>query len=565
MTGRRAGLAKYAYCCDKGSGFSALPRFRAMCSFCDGVTVIESMENYYAGRSALIVDSKRDDFVALREILAELGMAPIAAASSANMAVSFLDEQPFDFCFVAYDLGRGAKSGLQVVQEATLAGTRRFRDAFVLVLGGNETAPLEGILEYAPDALIAKPYDPIRVRQQLDKLARVKAALLPLEEQLDSRQWQAALEQQEHCIERYPGLQVYLQRLRGLILLRLEQYEKARALFCELSTERGQLWARVGEGIALYRLRAYPQAQECLAGIIGQHQLSSEAFLWLARCYRIAGQWGAAQTLLRKAVMLQPSMPELQADLANLLAQGGDWEPAVVAYRAAVRFARYAPFQRAEHYYGLVRALLSQIDDSASPRSHAAESEAVKALEEVLRDFMGDAVIQFRARLMTAEINQRKGERAVAEQAEKDALERFRDLDPSAQAELIDLLLDGLSCPDMVEIAQEMRREVMRQMATLEWGRANLAGMQSYRKAEFDSAYTLFCRADELRAGSPSVRLNLVQAGLEVARRMPQRRREVIGHCDELLYAVQFGALSDRQQERYRVLWQRLAEIQSQG
>ncbi|GGO83085.1 hypothetical protein GCM10011348_25990 [Marinobacterium nitratireducens] len=519
------------------------------------------MESYLEGKTALVVDSNRDDLGALRELLGGFGLAQVAAATSAGMAVNYLAAQSFDFCFVAYDLGPGVKNGLQVIQEATLDGSRRYRDGFVLIAASDQAQALAGALEYAPDACIAKPCDRARLRQCLDRLARVKSLLLPLEERLDEGDWKGALEQGEQAQERYPGVRPYLQRLRGIALLHLERFREAETLFLRLSQEPVCDWADIGLGVALYQQGRYREAHRCLGHLTGQNQTAPEAFLMQARCERVLGHWREAQMLLRKATILQPFMPQLQSDLACLLALDGDWPQAATAYRQAVAHGRYSPFQRVDCYYGLVEALLQQVEKGASAVSDAAEAECVRTLESAVRDFEGDPAVPFRARLLAARLYRRSGNSALAEQAAQDALERFGYLPPSLQAELADLMADGLEDSSLAELGRQRRQEAMRLLATLDWGRSNLSAMLSYRRKDYEQAYARFCEADRLRSGNPAVVLNLVQAGLEVARLDEARARAVLRHCDDLLYGLQLGALGQKQQERYRSLCRRLANL----
>ncbi len=519
------------------------------------------MNNYFAGKSALIVDNSRTGLAGLRDIFGQFGLAAVATASSANMAASYLQEQTFDLCVAVYDLGRGEKNGLQILQEAILGGCWRHRSSFVLVAAPQQLDQFDGLLAYPPDVCFSTSCDRLRVLQQLDKLAQLKTLVAPFEDLLDQQQWDAALKQYQLLYDQHTDVRLYLQRLKGLLLLRQRRFEAARDLFSGLSEQPHVTWAQVGLGIALFHLGEYLDAQKWLSRVVDQPQVSPEAFLPLSRIHRILGQGGAALMLLRKAAMLQPTMPELQADLANMMGQSGDWASAAYAYREAVRFARYSPFQTVENYCSLVCALLSQIDDSGSARSVSCEQEAVQTLEHLVRDFLQDPVMQFRARLLTAEIYLKSGNRTMADQAARDAFGRFEKLDLSQQAELLDPLIDALEHSGVAQQVQDTRQLVTRQMAKLDWGRCNLMGMLSYRKGDFVQAYAQFCAADELHAGNPSVMLNLVQAGLELSRRLPEGRWPVLRRCDETLCAIQYAALGSRQRERCRGLWQRLEAV----
>nr|WP_067298593.1 tetratricopeptide repeat protein [Marinobacterium profundum] len=519
------------------------------------------MNKYFAAKTALIVDSNRADLGALRDIFGQFGLATVAVAPSANMASSYLQAQTFDFCIVAHDLGRGEKSGLQIVQEALLDGYRHRRTIFVLLAAAPQALQCAGLVDYAPDICLPKPLDRVRAQERLEKLVQLKRVLAPIDSLLEQGHWATALSEYEKLGERFPGLQGLLSRLRGQLLLRLGNFDAARDLFASLGVRQSQRWVTVGLGRALYGLGDYVKARQWLEREDEKTPLSPEVCLPLARSLRMEGQRPAALALLRKALIQNPAMAQLQAELGSMQGQSGDWDLATAAYREAVRYARFSPFQCVEYYCALVRALLSQIDGLGTERSVAAETEAVQTLENLLRDFQDDPATVVRAKLMSVEVYLASGNRQMADQAARDAFRRFEALELSEQLLLPDLLVDTLEQSCMADVAQTARREAIRQMSRLGWGRCNLAGMLSYRKGDFAAAYEQFCTADELCPGNPSIVLNLVQSGLELARSAPDQFQPLVCRCNDALSVIHFGALGNRQRERCRSLWLRLEAL----
>ena len=131
--------------------------------------------------------------------------------------------------------------------------------------------------------------------------------------------------------------------------------------------------------------------------MISQQQICVEAFVWRARLHRLAGELADAQGLLRRAVVLQPTVALLQGDLANLSAMNGDAALAVDSFRSAIRFSRYSAFQHPDYYFGLVRMLLQRINGTGDDAARAAEEEAIRTLEQSQRDFLDQPVIHFRS------------------------------------------------------------------------------------------------------------------------------------------------------------------------
>ncbi len=513
------------------------------------------MNKYFTGKTALVVDSDRADLGALRDVLGLLGLASVATAPSANMGSSYLQAQTFDFCIVAHDLGRGERSGLQVVQDALHGGFCSRRTIFVLLASPRQAQQCAAMVDYPPDLCLSKPLDPGKVQERLEKLLQLRRVLAPVDTLLDQQQWGAALREYALLADQYPALRGLLSRLQGRLQLQRSAFEAARGLFADLVSQSNRRWAPVGFGRALYGLGDYEGARQWLGA--EKVPLLPEVSLPLARSLRIQGQHKAALVLLRKAVQQAPAVPQLQAELASLLGQAGEWEQAVVAYREAVRHGRFSPFLCVEYYSGLVRALLSQMSPAGEARSVAAGAEAVQALESLVRDFDGAASV-VRARLLSVEVYQAGGNRLMADQAARDAFRRFEALALDEQLLLLDLLVDALGAGCMSQEAEAARRNITPQHARLGWGRCNLAGLQAFRKGDFAGAYRQFTTANELCPHNPGLVLNLVQSGLEWGAREPREWLALVRHCNAVLSEIHFGALGRKQQKRYCGLWRRL-------
>ncbi len=519
------------------------------------------MDTLFAAKKALIVDKRLDDLQSLRSLLLNLGLEQVFVASSVNMALSVLRDEPVDFCFMVHDLGKGEKNGLQLLHEAQAEGIYRQGTAYVLVADAATSALLFGSLESSPDLCIDKPYQSVQLRQSLERLMRMKQALQPLDTCMDQGRWEEALQLCEQKRARFPALKVLLQRLRGIILLRLERYQDAYQQFEALLDERDQHWMHVGAGVAAYRLGDLTQAENALDQVIRQQQVCIEAFDWLARLYRLKGELQQSVNLLRKSVLLQPTIALLQAEQGNTAARLQDWRLAVDSFRAAVQFGRYSAFQQPDYYFALAQSLRGRLAELQGEQAEMAETEAVQVLERVVIDFDHDPVALFRSRLLLSDLLRQGGNRERAEQAGRAALELFSELPLEQQAQWLELLVDGLEHSDACAQAQAIRQALTPKTLSIEWARANLKGMMHFRKEELCEARAAFVQAYQAQPDNPSVSLNLLQTEVELLRR--QRDREpaaVIRRCDDLLNGLPYAALTPRQQHRYQALAERLAD-----
>ncbi|WP_415892133.1 tetratricopeptide repeat protein [Neptuniibacter sp. PT8_73] len=519
------------------------------------------MEINYSGKSALIVDSKLDDLGALRQILGRMGVGQVQVASSVNMALSLMRELTFDLCFAAYDMGKGEKNGLQLLHEANAEAILPEASTYFLIVDPESSELLFGSLENSPDTYISKPFDQGKVRHRLEKQLRIKEAIRPIEQLLDEEHYEEVLEKGRALVNHYPGLNIFLQRVNGIALLRMKRFTQAKELFMGLTSKRDLPWAEVGKGIAHFNLGEYDDALNCLNRIVDQQHVCVEAYTWLARIYRVKGELSRAVTLMRKAVMIQPTVPELQSELADLASQTGEWGIAKDAYQQAVRYARYSVFQTPSHYFGLVRSLIQANKGKLSE----IETDVVRILEDAVLDHPDDQEVMFRAKLINCDLYRQESadSRKRLEQMLQQTLNFFLRMDVDNQCKWLDVLVDAAHGCEIESEVQTKRRDLNRVMVEKDWGKANYAAMSSFRGGDLDRAFLMFGRANELLPSHTGIALNLVQAGIEKAKR-GQNALWILLSVRDVLATISYGALSEKQQQRYSALAERFAEQYNQ-
>lgn len=518
------------------------------------------MSNSHFGKSVLIIDHKLEELSRLRDIVSSLGYESVEAASSVNMGMSYLRSENFDLVLVAYDLGKNEKNGLQVIQEAFAEKLRLYQTLFMLVVEPASSALLVGSLETAPDAYISRPYDRAKIQNRLDKLMRVKKAVLRVEEAMDQENWTLALVYIQKLISVYPGLRVYLERLQGICLLESQQYEEALVLFDRLVDQRQQIWARVGQGMAHYFLANHTSAVEVLQQVVDQQHISVEAFSWLARSLQVLGNLSQSVVLMRKAVMLQPSVPQLQSELGIMAANAQEWGLAVEAFRAAIKYARYSVFQDPDNYFALVRSLLYQFE-AKSGNKEALELDALRVMEDVLRDFMSNEVIAFKAHLLLSEVRFLLGNTALADAELNQAISLFTDLDKQDQWRWRDWLDMRFASDANMQKTSKVKADCLGGEAQDVWIERMKEGMLFYKKGDLKAALDSFRAADFHDSKCISLKLNIVQVIID-RKKAEECSVDDWVYCLTLFNSIHFGACGAKLQGRYMALMSRYSECQ---
>lgn len=515
-----------------------------------------------AEKSVLIVAKKLEALGTLRSLVSELGAAEVQVASSANMALSLMRMQPFDFCFIEHWLGDDEKSGYQVVEESIQEGLKRAVDTQILIMPEGSAGVANDSLEYFTESFFVNPIDARLFKSRLEKLIKLKQAVSPAEKMIDAGDFNQSLQLLEQMLRRFPSLAPYLTRLQGRLLIETQNYSDAIPLFERVAADRGASWAYMGLGICAYKQAHYTDAMAHFNLVLERSSESIEAFDWLSKIYRAIGRNQEAQKLLERAVRLQPTVPVLQSGLANAASENSSWSVAINAFRSAVKYARHSCHQQHNNYFGLARCLQTQVSQHGGPSSSRAEQEAVRTLEDVVFEYQDDQLIQFKSRLMTSETYKLSGDARRANSAAKDAFAVYKQLDDGQQAEELDNLLEGVESTGMQSVVEEYKADFSRRVFTeTEWGRNNLKGMGLYRKGRFEEAFACFLKAMETVPNSPSVLLNLVQTAFELVQQQPAKAAEVLSVCNEKLLSVSIGAMNSKQQERFRALSVRRAAL----
>ncbi len=515
------------------------------------------MENRNSGKSVLIVDRSHEDLGTLRSYLSRLGFTSIMPASSVNMALSLMREIPFDLVFAVYEMGDGQKNGLQLLQEANHEKTLNMSSCFILVVDQETSEVLHGSLENAPDHFISKPYDYPRLQTAIEKLLRMKRVTASVENLLDEGNFEQVPDACEEVMSHYPGLHLHLQRIKGIALLGLGQHGSALELFESITQSREMPWAEVGKGMACYHLGRFKQAATFFHRLIDQGQVSVESYLWLARCYRDGCELDRAVMLLRKAVLIQPCMPLLQAELADLAFQAGQYDLAVSAYQYAIMHARHSIFQTPDYFFGCARAL------ACCEGGDKPELEMVEVLERVVMEYETPE-IRCIGKLMAAGFYREKNNEQRHNQALQDAWALFQQLPQAVQCERMELMADAVLETDLADQFHERRREINKWMLALDWGKQNLQGMAAFKKGEIEQAYVHFSAAHKAMPTHTSIALNCVQALHERVRVDASRALSLLLESAEIMRRISFASLTRAQQTRYTRFSERNAQLLSQ-
>lgn len=513
------------------------------------------MSKSVSSSSALIVDSQLEEIGRQREVVSALSFSTIDVASSVNMALSYLRNARYDLVIVSYDLGKGQKNGLQVIQEA-LAERLPLNRTVTVLLTHSDVALLVGSLSAAPDIYLAKPLTRDRLSQRLEKLQRVKRAVYRVEEAMDQQAWSKALVYCEKIANLYPALASYLDRMLGICYLSLQDYPRAEQVFRAAVSSRRQNWAKLGLGIALFAQGKYQASQAQLQDIIDHQIVSIEAFTYLAHGLQATGQTGIAIATMRKAVMIQPTVPQAHSVLGNMAAFSQEWPLAIDAFHSTMGFSRYTGLQSPEYYFAYVQALLARFIQGGLSVDEL-EAKALRALESVALDF--DAVsVECRVHILGFWVNWRQDKQPLALAHLRQAHEIFLAMPAEEQWLWLDWLEEALEGAVGITTLTTPRDIMVKARVKNSWVDLMLVGMHRYHQKDYAQAQIMLLSSYEAQPDSVTTALSLAQlfvtARAENVKDFPTDLQKIAGILNALV-TQEFGQMTHRQaQQHYKIM-----------
>jgi CheY-like chemotaxis protein len=322
--------------------------------------------------SILVVDDVREMRTSLRALAKSMGAESVFLAKSGAEAIELLQANDITIVLCDYYLGEG-RDGQQVFEEAKEHGMIAPTTAFVMITADNTMDVVMAVVEHQPDGYLIKPLNKSVLEMRLEKILLRKRVFKDIDATMRAGDFTKAAAICDIMLENHPKLRFDLLRLKAEALLAAGENERVEALCDSILIEREVPWATVYLARARYQAGKVDSAHALLTELVDHQDAPMEAFDWLTRIDREAGDLHAAQRTLEHAVKRSPKSIGRQQVLADVATDNGDFVTARKAFQAAVDLGEYSVYARTEDEVGLVNS----VAETDGPE------EALKVLDEI--------------------------------------------------------------------------------------------------------------------------------------------------------------------------------------
>jgi tetratricopeptide (TPR) repeat protein len=517
----------------------------------------------YSKCEFLIVDDFNKYREALKGMLQMSGAKGIDGSSTSKDALNRMRHKFYDVILCDYRMREG-KDGRQILEEARFKKYIKPSAVFIMVSSESASDMVMGVMEYAPDSYLMKPFNQNMLDAHIKRALKRKYDIKPVYDALDKNQVDKAIQICQVLIEKNTKQKASLLKVQSGLLIDKNRPKEIIEPLNNLLLENDFNWARVNLGKAHYALHEYDKAISLFKQAIEKNVRTIEAYDWLAKCYCHIHDEKQAEEILLKAIQISPKAILRQMELGQLAFELNDMEVAEECFRDAISLGKHSVYKTPKNYSLLVKSLLPKMHGPNDAEAEKAASEALSTIKEMRHDYLNTPDVVFEATLLQAETHQTLGRFDEAKQMMEFANSMFEKvgnkLDPSIQVTLAETYYIMGDTEKAEKLAEELLEKypedehLNRELGKImENSPLNKEGMELYKDGHLEEALVKFKQAVDALPTSLSINFNALQVSMEIMKSNGIDANKMIDCKHELDRFVHLGK-TDPKFERYKSL-----------
>ena len=383
----------------------------------------------------LVVDDFPEMRSMMRSMLLPFGANKLTEVRNGDEAVDAMAKQTMHIVLCDYSLGDG-KDGQQVLEEARERNLLPYSSIFILVTAENTSNMVMGAVEYQPDDYLIKPFTKTVLQARLSKQQERKQGLRKIARLLDEKKYHAAIGLCDEQIAAGSKNTLELTKLKGELLVRINDFDGAKKMYEKVLEERDFSWAHFGLGQTYYHLKLYDQARATFESLIRTNSKYVLAYDWLAKVHKALGDNKGSQEVLAEAIKISPKAILRQKALAEVALENSALVCAEQSYKHVVREGKNSVHRSPSDFGGLARVYLKK----------ATPGDAEKVIVAMTNEFQNSAgAVLLQSAVIQSQVYKETGKDAQSAKALEQVMELYAqnpsNLPTSTALELAETLL----------------------------------------------------------------------------------------------------------------------------
>ncbi len=307
----------------------------------------------------LIVDKHNTARLTLRAMLQDIGIIKIESANSYQDAMQRLHNETYHVILVDYVLEEG-RDGLSLLEELRQKRLIPMITVYIVTTSERAHQNVIAVAELEPDAYILKPFTEDILSTRIIRSINKKLFCRPVYSFLDKRIYSDAILACDKLLNVTSPFKKDVLRMKGKVLNTLERYTEAFEVYKEIHALAPSPAAQIGLARALHGLGKHEEAATIAGALVSKHREFMEAYDFLAKIHEEKGDWGVAQSVLQKALLVSPRHTQRHQDMADIAVNNNDMETAERSYLKVLAARRGSSLLSIDDYANVARTSLSR-------------------------------------------------------------------------------------------------------------------------------------------------------------------------------------------------------------
>lgn len=487
-------------------------------------------QSFFRFKKVLVIDDCAPVRATVKGMLQQMGFEAIHVAKDATEAVHKCIDMPFDFILCDFNLG-DCKDGYQLFEALKKQQLLAPLCCFIVISAESQSQIVHGVIELQPDDYLLKPFTAPALEERICRAIKNRLELRKVFFRLFENEFAEAARECDLVIRTNPDYALQAMRVKGELLLKLGEYDKAELFYQKVLKQKPYSWARLGHALSCFYLERWEDTELELVDLTQFGDTKVEALDWLSRLYVRHGRYQLAFETLSKAATLSPKNISRQKTLSNLCVVLGHTAAASRIAGKIVQGARHSIDDTADNYLNHARALVDEAKSASVLDKAVILQNAGKLLDALHKRFNVDVLkretVILRSRMSSCRGSIKEG-RELMQQIQNlslddltidsymDAAKAYFELgDLYSSQQCIDRLRTMLYDDDfltetqriMLQLEQDKHESLKQQIKQI-----NTEASDAYRQGQYGRAVSLFCETFDYMPTNPVIALNLLQA-----------------------------------------------------
>ncbi|NQZ10922.1 MAG: response regulator [Algicola sp.] len=534
--------------------------------------------NFAQNTKILIVEDQPLAQNYLKYALENLGFGGIVFAERAKEAIEHCSRVKFDLVLCSFDLSKG-KDGYQLYEELKERKLIRLTTGFIFISAETEPGLVHSVLELQPDDFLVKPFTLKDLDLRISRVLNRKNRFKDIYRALDRDNVSKALDLLDSYLsdKKYAKSIPQLLRIKGELLLQLEEFVRGQRFFISVLKIQKLTWAKIGLIKCLIALGQEDRAFAQLEVLATQPATQLEALELLGQIQFKRNDYNDALKSIKKATKLSPRNITRQDKLVNIARINHDYESQYKACRDIVKYAKNSLHENPDMYLNVVRSgidyALTNYNEEQTYRTLKQANEYISELKTTFPNANKEEQINVinarilylkdekdKAKLLIGALD-KADEPIVSVEDELDKAKSFHELGFYSQSKHLFEKIDQ-HCQQQMEdnngISAYIKQEKQQREEIKEGPKQlNNNAVSFYQRGNYAEAFKAFRQAFALIPGNISIALNLLQS-ISNTLHMDLADPDIqilIGQC---LECIEKGTLDKDQVERFKLVKEKL-------